>query len=146
MFFLDDDVLPPDDILLQLLGLDVPIACGLYMAKKKKDERTLAAWVINHDSKGQELYTGISPEQAARHVYVDVTGLGCALIKREIFEKVGEPWFHWDPPPAPSEDFFFFLKVAREIGVKPLIDMKMLCKHIGTFVVDCEGGFDTPEL
>ena len=142
IFFLDDDVVCPENILPVLLSLKLPIACGLYMAKKRREERGLGAWIKVAEGK----YASIDRQQAGRFVEVDVTGLGCALIERSIFEKVLPPWFVWDPPPALSEDFFFFEKVSKVLGIKPIIDMEMACRHIGVFVVDIDGNFTTPEM
>jgi len=139
-FFLDDDVMGPNDLLTSLLGHQVPIVCGLYMAKKKKEQRGLAAWMKRGNG-----YMSIAPEQAARIVQVDVTGLGCCLIHRSIFERVSPPWFVWEFGGV-SEDFYFFEKVFREVGVKPLIDMEMRCQHIGIFGLDTDNTLNTLEI
>ena len=139
-FFLDDDVIGPNDLLTTLLGHSLPIACGLYMAKKRKEERGLAAWMKMGNG-----YAPIGPEQGARLVQVDVTGLGCALINRSVFERVPQPWFVWEYLSI-SEDFFFFKKVAEETGIKPIIDMTMRLGHIGTFVLDTNNSFTTLEI
>jgi hypothetical protein len=135
--FLDDDVIAPDNLIESLIAMKVPIACGVYMAKKSKKDRTLAAWM-----KAPGGYSGISNVQPGRYVQVDVTGLGCVLIHRSVFERVSQPWFVWEPNSI-SEDFYFFEKVTAEINVKPLIDMNMKCLHIGLFTVNNEGEFDT---
>jgi len=139
-FFLDDDVIGPNELLATLLSHRLPIACGLYMAKKRKEERGLAAWM-----KGSNGYAPIAPEQGARLVQVDVTGLGCALIHRSVFERVPQPWFVWEFGGI-SEDFFFFSKVFKEIGIKPIIDFEMKCKHIGTFIIDTDNTITTLEI
>jgi len=139
-FFLDDDVMPPPDIIPALLATGQPLACGLYMAKKSKDTRGLAAWM--HVNGG---YASIDLKQEARYAQVDVTGLGCVMIHRSIFEKLSKPWFVWEPDGV-SEDFFFFEKVAKELDVKPMADMTMHCLHIGVFTVDTNGDFNTLEL
>lgn len=140
-FFLDDDVIPPDDVIPTLLAANFPIACGLYMAKKTKKERGLTAY-MKVSEKG---YAAIGLEQKGRYAQVDVTGLGCCLIHRSVFERVPEPWFVWDPD-GPSEDFFFFEKVAKELGIKPVADMECRCLHIGVFAMDTNNEFTTLEL
>lgn len=139
-FFLDDDVIAPNDVIQSLLAANQPIVCGLYMAKKAKEKRGLSAWM-----KAGGGYAAISPEQKGRYVQVDVTGLGCCLLQRSVFEKVPEPWFVWEPE-GPSEDFFFFEKVFKEIGVKPVIDMECKCRHIGVFSLDTDNQLDTLEI
>ncbi len=146
LFFLDDDVLPPVDIIPQLVAADLDIVCGLYMAKKAKAERGLAAWVALPEGLRSIEYDQNRDGQERRWVECDVTGLGCAMIKRHVFERLSEPWFRWDVPPAPSEDFYFFFKTAHELGIKPIIDMNMKCGHLGSFVLDCDGTFETPQM
>ncbi|MBA7702028.1 hypothetical protein ES703_110779 [subsurface metagenome] len=137
-FFLDDDVIAPDDVIPTLLAANLPIVCGLYMAKKAKGERGLSAW-MKVSEKG---YAAIGLEQTGRYVQVDVTALGCVLLHRSIFERVPEPWFVWDPDSI-SEDFFFFEKVADTLNIKPVADMECRCLHIGIFALDTNNEFDT---
>ena len=139
LFFLDDDVMGPSNGLVNLMSTGLPIACGLYMAKKKKEERGLAAWMKNPNGTG---YLAIQLNQNGRFVSVDVTGMGFALIHRSVFERVTYPWFEWGVG-GPSEDFFFYEKVAKEIGIKPVISIDTQCRHIGTFAVDCLNEFTT---
>lgn len=139
-FFLDDDVICPDDIITTLLEHNLPIVCGLYMAKKSKGQRGLAAWM-----KVEGGYAMIAQEQPGGLVQVDVTGLGCALIHRTVFENVSQPWFVWEWGGI-SEDFYFFEKVASETGIKPFIDMQMRCEHIGLFKMDTYGEFTTLDI
>jgi len=138
--FLDDDVIGPDDMLLTLLSYKLPIVCGLYMAKKKKEERALAAWMRSGSG-----YAPIALEQPARMVQVDTTGLGAALIHRSVFERVPQPWFVWEWDGV-SEDFYFFERVNSEIGVKPIIDMECKMWHIGLHKVFTDGTFTTLEM
>ena len=141
IFFLDDDVIGPGDGLMKLIDLKQPIACGLYWAKKRKEQRCLGAWMKNPGGPG---FVAISGGQKGRLVQVDVTGLGFALIHRSIFEKLSKPYFHW-PPEGPSEDFWFFEKVWKELQIKPVIDMECRCRHIGVFTIESDGGFQTLE-
>lgn len=139
-FFLDDDIIGPNEMLTTLLSHRLPIACGLYMAKKRKGERGLAAWMKRDGG-----YAPIAPEQGSRLIQIDVTGLGCALIHRSVFERVSQPWFVWEFGGI-SEDFFFFEKVYKEMEIKPIIDLAMKCRHIGTFIIDTDDNVTTLEL
>lgn len=139
-FLLDDDVIAPNDVIPVLLAANQPIVCGLYMAKKAKEGRGLSAWMKRGGG-----YVAIAPQQNGRYAQVDVTGLGCALIHRSIFERVPEPWFVWEPDSI-SEDFYFFEKVNKELGIKPIIDMEMRCLHLGTFAMNTGNEFTTLEI
>ena len=141
-FFLDDDLIGPDDALLTMLGYQLPIVSGLYMAKKRKEERGLAAWMkVQDDPPG---YLPIDPKQNGRFAQVDVIGLGCCLLHRSIFERLSQPWFEWKVDGV-SEDFYLFDKVSSELGIKPMLDMELGFSHIGTFLLDTDGSFTTLE-
>lgn len=139
IFFLDDDTIPPDNVLEGLLAMQTPLAAGLYRAKKRKGEGGLAAWMYSQEHKG---YMPINLDQKGRFVAVDVTGLGCCLIEKWVFEKLPEPWFRWDPPPGISEDFWFFSQCEGLLHIKPIVDMEMRCRHIGEVALDVEGNWD----
>lgn len=143
MFFLDDDTIPPDNVIEGLLAMKTPLAAGLYRSKKRKGEGGLAAWMYSMEHRG---YMPINLQQKTRYVTVDVTGLGCCLIERQVFEKLRKPWFRWDPPPGVSEDFYFFEECAAQLRYKPVIDMEMRCKHIGEVSLDVEGNWDMPTV
>lgn len=142
LFWLDDDVMPPMDVLPRLVKASIPIACGLYMAKKQANQRGLAAWCAA-PGKGPGVYIPIDRKQSGRYVEVDVTGMGCALITRKVFEKLKPPWFVWDPPPAVSEDFYFFERCSKELGLKPIIDMECACEHLGAFSLSIDNVANT---
>ena len=141
LFWLDDDMIGPNDGLVNLLNVSSsmsrPIVCGLYMARKSKEERGLAAWMRHPNQTG---YLSVDSTQQSRFVQVDVTGLGFALIHRSIFEKLSQPWFDW-PDGGPSEDFWFYEKVWKELQIKPLIDMEVRCEHVGVFMSGTDGSF-----
>lgn len=141
-FFLDDDMIGSDDALITMVSYRLPIVSGLYWAKKRKEERGLAAWMKIQDNPLG--YLAIDYKQNGRLVQLDVCGLGCALIHRSVFERTSQPWFVWDTE-GPSEDFYFFEKVAKELGIKPMLDMELGFKHIGLFMIEPDGSFTTLE-
>lgn len=142
LMFLDDDVVPPNTIFQDLVNVNSPLACGIYMSKKKKGERGLAAWNRHPQGLG---YAPIAFNQPMRYIQVDVTGLGIAMIHRWVFENLPEPWFEWNVP-GPSEDFYFFEKCFKVLGIKPIIDLGSQCQHIGTWSMDCTGEVDAPAM
>lgn len=143
--WLDDDVLAPDNGIEVLLSAKLPFVCGTYWTKKGKGERSLSAW-MKPPGANVDGYAPISNIQNARHIQVDVIGMGFALTHRSLFEGLSYPWFKYggdDGQMAPSEDFYFCEKVAKEKGIKPVVDMECHCQHIGTFIIDKDGEFGT---
>jgi GT2 family glycosyltransferase len=144
LFWLDSDlVLEPNqninDILKIFLNFNVPIVSAVYLAKTAQGF-TPCIWI---KAEGESAWAakGYAPAAAApgaNWISVDVAGIGFCLIRREVFEKVPKPWFHWDTPDEPSEDFFFFEK-AKKFGyeVKVYTDIKL--SHIGELKVRSDG-------
>lgn len=151
IFFLDTDMLPEgkdmNDIVAMLLSTNNPIACGLYRARKAEGF-FYATWSWGKDASGKEGYVPIA-QWSGNWFPCEVTGLGCALIKREVFEKTPKPWFLWDMPEnSPSEDFAFFRKASgwsdatkthSNPNYRPWILAEAKMSHIGELVVETDG-------
>jgi len=147
VFFLDTDVVPPQDALVQLLGWKLPIVSGLYWSKA----RVPCAYKFHPD---RDHVKAIDPPFRERFMEVDAVGNGCLLIDTRVFKKIPQPWFKWDmlpwtPPGEPSghsEDINFCLK-AKEHGFQIYLDTAVRCKHLleGSYGLDENGDF-TPVL
>jgi len=145
VFFLDTDVLPPHDVLVHLLGWQLPIVSAVYWSKA----RLPCAYKLKEDGRHVE---SISPSSLAqqRMMEVDAVGTGCLLIDARIFKKIPSPWFKWDmlpwtskeEVPGHSEDINFCLK-AKEYGYPTFLDAAMRCKHLleGSYSLDEDGQF-----
>lgn len=59
---------------------------------------------------------------------IERVGLGSVLVKREVYEKVPQPWFSFDEH-HDCEDLYFFDR-CREYGYKIYCDFSLRCLHI----------------
>lgn len=139
LFFLDDDVLVPGSILRKLVyhadnNLEFYVFSGVYTLKRHPAEPLL--W---HNGYGN----GITWDWKVGDILKDITGIGmgCALIRLSLFEKLSEPWFQWIHDIIPNEiggelnhnvgeDLYFCKKLVEETGTKIFVDTNMLCAHI----------------
>ena len=131
---------PPDanQALKMLYQCDAAISACLYRAKQKQGFN-YAAWKKQGD--------GYTPIQSwtGNWFPVDVTGLHFCLIKREVFEKVSKPYFHWEEDTAVSEDFYFFEK-AKQVGYDVWIFSEVRLSHLGALKVLSNGKVTTRDV
>lgn len=157
LFWIDSDILfespsDPNEALEGLLDLmvndeNVDIISGLYRAKKLEGF-SYAAWkdMRTDKTKGKPEYMPIASwDRGANWFEVDVTGMGCTLVRRRVFEKVGRPYFKWDDTDGVSEDFWFF-EQARKHGSRVFIMSDCKLSHIGTMKVRFDGSHSVLEV
>ena len=138
ILFVDDDVLPPFEGVVKLFHDALPIVSGLYYHKTQPYTPLIARRKDRSKPWNLEDKTVKWDVDFARNypknqlVEVDAAGLGFALIMREVFEKVREPWFK--STETYGEDFYFYWK-ARQAGFKGYVDTSVKCLHIAnTFI------------
>lgn len=131
VFWLDSDMMFPSTTLLRLLGHKQDIVACNYM-KRSFPFKSVAftntedweSWVPIRSS--DELLT------------VEATGMGCVLMKTDIFKKLEKPYFEYTYQPQTKdwigEDFTLFKKL-NNLGYQVKIDMNLSndIHHIGTF-------------
>ena len=126
LLFVDDDVVPPSQSLQRLLACKADIAAGdviirgypfdhmcfRYVGKKKETLRAMSKYPKN-----------------STVIDVDAVGFSLCLIKRELLEKVPEPFFITGT--NHTEDVYFCLK-ARDFAPDCTIrvDTQLTCGHI----------------
>ncbi len=155
VLWLDDDVIPPDNVVEALLAHDVALCSGLYFMRKAP--YLPSAYVKVSDPDYSHRFWNITAFPESGLMEVDACGMGCVLIAMEVFRRMPEPWFAWVVPdvqrPDPvgrkqleaewqrldhkgiGEDFFFFTKAAQ-YGYRLSLDTGVLCGHVGEQVFD----------
>ena len=126
-------------MLEQLEGHQKAIITGLYFQKGKFFPN------IFKESDAPGRYDVKAFYEEDKLIEVASAGLGCCLIKKEVFEKVGSqerdnevPWFKfttgYGKEQRESEDHYFFRK-AREAGYKVFCDTSLTCGHMRTDMI-----------
>lgn len=89
LFQVDDDTVPPMHVLLSLVGADRPVIGGIYHLRGSP--YVPVAYVQNaHGS-----YEPLQQYEIGEIVEVDAVGMGCTLIRREVFETIQEDYDAW---------------------------------------------------
>jgi len=150
LFFLDDDVIPPPDVINRLCSHNIDIVSGLYFRRSqpvnlpvmlKKDEQGIAQFINQFEYEEKPT--------SGRLVEVDFTGAGCLLIKRELFSKIRQPknnkYFEWRcdrldlPFPQRLSEDYSFMEDIRQQGHKIFVDVNCRCEHVGLASASIDG-------
>jgi hypothetical protein len=130
LFFLDDDVLIPNDAIRTLISNNADIVSGLYYRRNLP-----IAPVALMEARPKPVF--IDHFTAGSIMEVDLVGAGCLLISRKVLQQLKSPWFEWrlDKPDLQddqrcSEDFAF-CREAKKAGFKILLDTRVQCQHVG---------------
>lgn len=123
--WLDSDHIFKPDLACQLARHDVEAVSALYF--HRKGAPTPVVFVHNEKDPTGLKHFGLV-EVPRTLVQVDAFGFGACLMRREVFEKVPEPWFTIDW--RAGEDIAFCAK-ARQHGVKFHLDAQYTIAHIG---------------
>lgn len=132
IFFVDDDVLIPADALVKLLAHDKDIVSGLYLMRNFP-HAPIAFNVALNDGKCR--YKFLNNNERGLVEVVNF-GLGCCLIKTEVFKKVEAPWIRIGQLNSQewNDDIDFFNR-CREAGFQLWLDLEVRAGHMATVTV-----------
>lgn len=132
IMFIDSDILLPQRSIDDLIEMNVDIASGLYFSKGKP---FLPVARIARDNK----HFYLEDFEFNRIMEIDGVGLGCTLIKTEVFKKIKPPWFKFEwtewqgQIDQKAEDLYFFDE-CKKVGYKIWLNTGIVCNHYGTEV------------
>tara|TARA_Y100000034_G_scaffold135950_1_gene209963 strand:- start:8768 stop:10210 length:1443 start_codon:yes stop_codon:yes gene_type:complete len=142
VFFLGDDVLPPNHTLLTMLdkiGRELPDRNGNLI---RADMITGVYWTRTYPPEPY-LYNGLlkgsyKDWKAGEFFPVDLAGCDCLLVPTAILREIEPPWFsqEWlwtkeqgQPSSIATEDFYFYMKVRRLGKYRLWADTSIQCAH-----------------
>lgn len=127
ILWLDDDHLFSPDALCALARYsDLDVVSGLYYGRQKP---LPVAYVKDKNDDKYKHYPLI--EVPPTLCEVDAVGFGALLMRREILDRLEEPWFAFN---RAGEDVYFCVH-AKEQGVKIHLDGSVQIGHIGDYSV-----------
>lgn len=127
LFAVDHDIAFEKNTLAKLLAADKPIISGVYRQRLEPQTLEIYDMQMRNMSWNQLKGRGI--------VSIGGCGFGCVLVKKQVFESVGYPWFEYhsalDHKDTFSEDLDFCTK-ARNKGYAIWCDTSVVCDHYGS--------------
>ena len=146
VLMVDNDVTLPPDALVNLLSHNEDVVLGFY-AHRDNDNifrgRTCACKLYQPDGEPYYNYPLKSEytdeefaqlrENGVTKVQIHGGGLGCALIKADVFRRIEWPWFKWviyeDGHGVLGEDLFFCER-CKDAGIPIYADTRVGCGHL----------------
>jgi hypothetical protein len=127
IMFFDDDVRIPSDALNRLLAHDKDIVTGLYLMRNSPHQPII--FDIAYDD-GKCRFVKLTPEHKGL-IEIVACGLGCCLIKTDVFRQMEEPWIRLGEcePDNWCDDIGFFNR-ARKQGYKLYCDLDVRVGHM----------------
>ena len=134
MLFLDIDQTFPRDTISMLMDAaeqtQSKVVSGTYFKRNFHSE--IVGWKYN------AAQTIVEPVLDGTVQPVEIIGMGCALIHREVIEKIGYPWFQYGPlhesvQNISTEDIHFCQR-CKELKYDIYIHTGIICGHIMTIV------------
>ena len=161
LFFLDSDLLPPPNVITQLLATGRDLVGALYFKRGAPYEPAAGMAVSTPEDAVNPVKVGPLPRfNYGDIIPVDFLPCGATLISRRVIEAMVETYRHpfaWGadpafgpalgpdglPMPAFSEDYLFSFR-AKQLGFQPWLHSGLICNHEMTGWVGLRG-LVTPE-
>ena len=137
ILFIDSDMRFPHDLIEIMLSRDVGIVGVNATTRRANTLPTAVNLHKEHDDEGNIIkhhWTKVDSRGKEGMEAVTAIGFGAVMIRREVLEKVPQPWFDagWGATGIIGEDIHFCVK-ARDNGFEVYCDheLSMHIKHIG---------------
>lgn len=125
LFFVDQDMVVPQDALDRLLAHDAPVVSGLYFLKQWP--HPLCAFDLDPDFRLLEEYKPNTVTQ------VGGTGMGCCLIRRDVMVAMYRRYrkTNWFVTSLANGEDVYFCRRLKAMEIPVLLDTSIECLHVG---------------
>lgn len=131
LLFLDSDMIFENekDFVKKLFDVGADISSALAFKKIYPYEPTIYR-------RSGEKYQSINNYEKNKTIEVDGVGMACCLIKKEVFEKLKNPWYEFkrlSNGEFLGEDLTF-CKKAKKTGFVIKVDTSLIASHVGGII------------
>lgn len=127
---LEQDVIPPRDVIQRLLKHDRKVVSGVYFAVNfyhGKHQLLPLVWADFDEKTKRMFYLQDDRLWDGKLIEIAACGLGCVLIHRDVLNKIN---FRYDKNNKEGFDDVWFCKDLRENNIKLYCDTSVKCKHL----------------
>lgn len=134
LWFVDSDIVLPEDSLRRLVNMGAEVASGVYFRKETGAERKAEAY----RTEGGRTVTYTEGEIPDGAFEASAVGFGCVLVSRAAMERCveaadgGRP-FVYSHDPLISEDLWF-CNIATQLGCRVMVDGGLRLGHEGSWI------------
>lgn len=126
-FSLEQDVIPPKDVIEKLLKHNKKIITGVYYTVYKVNGREEVKPLVWGETENKEEMKFLTKEvKENKLIKIKACGLGCILIHRGVLEKIK---FRFEEDKETFDDMFF-CKDAEKNNFEIYCDTSVKCKHL----------------
>lgn len=130
VLMVDSDIILPQDAVDLLIEDNDSVVVGVYPRKNTNCGETELFKLGTYDYVNRYTYSEVEKQQ--ERFQIKGSGLGCAMIKTELFSKLSYPYFKfvtYDDGDVLSEDLFFCSN-ATQVGISIFADSRVKCGHL----------------
>lgn len=147
VLMVDNDVVLPKDALTNLLDEAQEVNLGYYAHRntdnlyhgktcicklKDADGKEYYHYPLESEYSAQEMLAMAA--EGLKKIEVHGGGMGCALIKTDVFRKCSYPWYDWvnygDKNRGMLSEDLYFCSLCRASGIKIHADVRVGCGHL----------------
>ena len=147
VLMVDNDVVLPKDALKALLGNRKEVCLGYYAHRgddnlyhgrtcicklRDKDGKEYYNFPLESEYTAEELHRMAKSGETCIEVHGG--GMGCALIRTDVFEKTSYPWYDWvnygDANRGMLSEDLYFCSLCRTSDIKIYADVRVGCGHL----------------
>lgn len=134
VLMVDSDVVLPDGALMMLLEHEADVCLGFYAHQGSTNGKTCLCKTGSANYDRQYMAAELRELREAGNYTIQVKGggMGCALIKTDVFGRITYPYFKWvdygDRHGTLSEDLYFCEQCSRA-GIAIYADTRVACGH-----------------
>ncbi len=133
-FSVEQDIIPPADVIERLLAAKKQVISGVYfkeyalMNTKTNKPENVALPVLYQTAEDGETLSYVQPEELESEKIIQLTaaGIGCMLIHRDVLKKV--TFRHNEKYPA--FDDMYFCKDCEQLKIPIYADTSIRCTHL----------------
>ena len=131
LLMVDSDTVPPQDALANMLEMNVDVCIGYYQHKHKKQGETCLWKYGNWSSRYMAKELHALDAMGTHKLRVQGGGLGCALLRVSVLDKLPKPWFKWEVRPDGTEtgEDIYFCNLCKKHGIEIYADTRAACGH-----------------